>query len=87
MPGNKWEEDMTTSPSRLKVSANRRFLGREVGTLFFYLGDTAWALFHRLSRTDSWAFSPILFMFKEGVFHETGRYYNPLGHRFCPQFT
>lgn len=35
---------------QLKVSANGRFLVREGGTPFFWLGDTAWELFHRLDR-------------------------------------
>jgi hypothetical protein len=35
------------------VSDNHRFLVREDGTPFFYLGDTAWELFHRLNREDS----------------------------------
>ena len=34
----------------LKVSENRRFLVHADGTPFFYLGDTAWELFHRLDR-------------------------------------
>jgi hypothetical protein len=34
----------------LKVSENRRFLITEHGDPFFYLGDTAWELFHRLDR-------------------------------------
>jgi hypothetical protein len=38
---------------RLKVSDNRRFLMEEDGTPFFYLGDTAWELFHRLSREEA----------------------------------
>jgi hypothetical protein len=38
---------------RLKVSPNRRFLVREDGTPFFYLGDTAWELFHRLNREEA----------------------------------
>jgi len=38
---------------RLKVSDNRRFLVREDGSPFFYLGDTAWELFHRLNREDA----------------------------------
>ncbi|MCS6775885.1 MAG: glycoside hydrolase family 140 protein [Chloroherpetonaceae bacterium] len=38
---------------RLKVSDNRRFLVREDGTPFFYLGDTAWELFHRLNREEA----------------------------------
>lgn len=38
---------------RLKVSDNRRFLVREDGTPFFWLGDTAWELFHRLDREEA----------------------------------
>ena len=37
----------------LKVSDNRRFLVHDDGTPFFYLGDTAWELFHRLSRDEA----------------------------------
>ena len=37
----------------LKVSANQRFLIYADGTPFFYLGDTAWELFHRLTRAES----------------------------------
>lgn len=37
----------------LKVSANHRFLEFSNGTHFFYLGDTAWELFHRLDKTDA----------------------------------
>jgi len=37
----------------LKVSENKRFLVREDGTPFFYLGDTAWELFHRLNREEA----------------------------------
>jgi hypothetical protein len=36
----------------LRVSPNRRFLVREDGSAFFYLGDTAWELFHRLTRAE-----------------------------------
>ena len=47
----------TAAPSvaapRLKVSENRRFLVKEDGTPFFYLGDTAWELFHRLNREEA----------------------------------
>lgn len=39
--------------SRLKISDNRRFLVQEDGTPFFYLGDTAWELFHRLNREEA----------------------------------
>ncbi len=38
---------------KLKVSANKRFLEFQNGTQFFYLGDTAWELFHRLTKTDA----------------------------------
>jgi hypothetical protein len=38
---------------RLKVSESRRFLVEESGRPFFYLGDTAWELFHRLSREEA----------------------------------
>lgn len=38
---------------RLKVSENRRFLVEEGGKPFFYLGDTAWELFHRLNREEA----------------------------------
>lgn len=37
----------------LKVSENRRYLQEENGKPFFYLGDTAWELFHRLNREDA----------------------------------
>lgn len=37
----------------LRVSANRRFLQHRDGTPFFYLGDTAWELFHRLNRGEA----------------------------------
>lgn len=38
---------------RLKVSDNHHFLVKEDGAPFFYMGDTAWELFHRLSREDA----------------------------------
>lgn len=37
----------------LKVSENRRFLVHADGTPFFWLGDTAWELFHRLNREEA----------------------------------
>jgi hypothetical protein len=37
----------------LKVSENHRFLEFTNGTHFFYLGDTAWELFHRLNKQDA----------------------------------
>lgn len=36
----------------LRVSKNRRFLVKEDGSPFFWLGDTAWELFHRLGREE-----------------------------------
>ncbi|MFL5618104.1 MAG: glycoside hydrolase family 140 protein [Gemmatimonadaceae bacterium] len=38
---------------RLRVSESGRFLVTEDGRPFFYLGDTAWELFHRLTREDA----------------------------------
>src|SRR6266481_5348217 len=37
----------------LKVSENRHFLAHADGAPFFYLGDTAWELFHRLNREEA----------------------------------
>lgn len=37
----------------LKVSQNGRFLEYDDGSPFFYLGDTAWELFHRLNRQEA----------------------------------
>ncbi len=37
----------------ISVSANRRFLVDEHGAPFFWLADTAWELFHRLSRDQA----------------------------------
>jgi hypothetical protein len=47
------EED---NVQRLQVSENRRFLVYEDGRPFFYLGDTAWELFHRLDREEAEAY-------------------------------
>ena len=38
---------------RLRVSENGRFLVTADGRPFFWLGDTAWELFHRLTREDA----------------------------------
>src|SRR5688500_16599136 len=38
---------------RLKISENKRFLVTADGKPFFYLGDTAWELFHRLNREQA----------------------------------
>ena len=37
----------------IQISSNRRFLVRDGGTPFFYLADTAWELFHRLTREEA----------------------------------
>lgn len=41
------------SHGSLEVSDNGRYLTHEDGTSFFYLGDTAWELFHRLDRKEA----------------------------------
>ena len=38
---------------KLRVAANHRYLEYHDGTPFFYLGDTAWELFHRLNREEA----------------------------------
>lgn len=40
------------SHGKLEVSENGRYLQHEDGTPFFYLGDTAWELFHRLNQDE-----------------------------------
>jgi len=37
----------------VRVSENGRYLINEDGSPFFYLGDTAWELFHRLNREEA----------------------------------
>jgi hypothetical protein len=37
----------------LKISENRRFLVHDDGAPFFYLADTAWELFHRLTLSEA----------------------------------
>src|SRR4030095_5102392 len=44
---------LANAAPRLKVSDNKRFLVKEDGSPFFYLGDTAWELFHRLNREEA----------------------------------
>lgn len=41
------------SKGRLQVSENNRYLIYEDGSPFFYLGDTAWELFHRLNKEET----------------------------------
>ena len=43
---------MSIHSKRLRVSDNQRFLTYDDNTPFFYLGDTAWELFHRLNREE-----------------------------------
>ncbi len=42
-----------TEQSRLVISENGHYLQYSDGTPFFYLGDTAWELFHRLNREEA----------------------------------
>lgn len=42
-----------TLQAQLRVSKNQRFLETADGKPFFWLGDTAWELFHRLSREEA----------------------------------
>ena len=39
--------------ARIEVAPDGRHLQEEDGKPFFYLGDTAWALFHRLTREEA----------------------------------
>ena len=41
---------------RLQISENHRFLVTAEGQPFFWLADTAWELFHRLSIEESTAY-------------------------------
>ncbi|CAH0997934.1 hypothetical protein EMA8858_04069 [Emticicia aquatica] len=43
----------TLSNGSLKVAENKHFLVHENGKPFFWLGDTAWELFHRLNREQA----------------------------------
>ncbi len=43
---------IAAQPALLKVSDNKRFLVTADGRPFFWLGDTAWELFHRPTRED-----------------------------------
>jgi hypothetical protein len=50
----KWQgPSVDLKHGKLKVSDNNHFLVFEDGTPFFYLGDTAWELFHRLDKNDT----------------------------------
>jgi hypothetical protein len=43
----------TTFPQPVRVSENGRYLVTKDGSPFFYLGDTAWELFHRLNSEEA----------------------------------
>lgn len=43
----------SVSGQSLSVSENQRYLVQNDGTPFFWLGDTAWELFHRLDREEA----------------------------------
>jgi hypothetical protein len=43
----------TSEHGRIVVHPEGRYLQYEDGTPFFYLGDTAWELFHRLNKEDT----------------------------------
>ena len=45
--------DTKPASTKLRVSANGRYLIQQDDRPFFYLGDTAWELFHRLNREEA----------------------------------
>ncbi|MHA4895838.1 glycoside hydrolase family 140 protein [Pedobacter sp. PWIIR3] len=49
-------QDSPVKMQSLSVSDNHRFLVYENGKPFFYLGDTAWELFHRLTLKEAGAY-------------------------------
>ncbi|GEM_PF-3683377 len=53
VPKPVWSNQIKKDPV-LRVSSNGRYLVYSDGTPFFWLGDTAWELFHRLNRTEKW---------------------------------
>lgn len=48
-----WPAFAAETLPRLQVSPNQRFLVTATGQPFFWLGDTAWELFHRLNREEA----------------------------------
>src|SRR6195952_5532728 len=42
-----------SSFAQLKISADKRHLVKKDGKPFFWMGDTAWELFHRLNREEA----------------------------------
>src|SRR5688572_15889829 len=51
-----WTGEAASAAASLRVSDNQRFLVQADGKPFFYLGDTAWELFHRLNREQADAY-------------------------------
>ncbi len=50
----KWEgKSVDMNHGRLVISENKRYLIFEDGAPFFWLGDTAWELFHRLTKPEA----------------------------------
>lgn len=41
------------APAQLRVSEDKHYLLKKDGSAFFWLGDTAWELFHRLDREEA----------------------------------
>lgn len=53
-PEKPWEgPSQELTHGKVGVSANKHFLQFEDGTPFFWLGDTAWELFHRLNKEET----------------------------------
>jgi Protein of unknown function (DUF4038)/Putative collagen-binding domain of a collagenase len=53
LPIHTFADDPTAARPPTKVSPSGRFLLTQDGKPFFYLGDTAWELFHRLNRDEA----------------------------------
>ena len=53
MPKPPWCPTRTKTPYPVRVSDDHRYLIDQHGKPFFYLGDTAWELFHRLDRDEA----------------------------------
>jgi hypothetical protein len=50
---NKNERKISSDPKSLQISENKRFLVTGDGKPFFWLGDTGWLLFNRLTREEA----------------------------------
>src|SRR3954469_4971270 len=48
-----------TCSAQIRVTSNHRFLQTKDGKPFFWLGDTDWELFHRLTREEAEEFLEI----------------------------